>query len=115
METKALLKLSLITALISLFIIVILADTIEPNLTEIREINEHRIDEWVKVRGNVTKQRSIEGLTILTIYDGTAGINAITRRKIENLKNLNVTIIGKIIDYKGELEIEVSEIKVDSK
>ncbi|MCX8194470.1 MAG: hypothetical protein N3G19_03905 [Candidatus Pacearchaeota archaeon] len=115
METKVLLKLSLIVALISIFIIIVLADTLEPKTIEIREINEHQIDNWVKIRGEVIKQRSVDSLTILTIYDGTASIKAVLRKKVQNLESLSVIIIGQVIDYKGELEIEISDIKIENK
>ncbi len=111
METRALLKFSLIVSLIGIFILVILVNSIEPEIIKISSINERMIDEWVKIKGNVTEHRVVEGLTILTIYDGTAGINAIFRKEIHNIEGVEVTITGKIIDYKGELEIDISEIK----
>ncbi|MCL6500652.1 MAG: hypothetical protein K6T16_01305 [Candidatus Pacearchaeota archaeon] len=111
METRILLKFSLITALIGLFILILLANSIEPEVVDIQSINERMIDEWVRIRGNVTEQRTIEGLTILTIYDGTAGIDAVFRKEAPNMKGTNVILTGKIVEYRGTLEIEISEIK----
>lgn len=112
MKTRTLLKLSLITALIGTFIIVILANNLEPDISKISSINEKMIDEWVRIKGNVTNQRNIKGLTILTIYDGTAGIRAIMYRELkENLEGSEIIILGKIIEYKDEIEIQIEKMQ----
>jgi len=110
MKTRSLLKLSLITTIIGIYLIIILANTLEPNITKILDINEKMIDEWVKIEGNVTSQKSIGELTILTVYDGTAGIHAIMYKEIENFEGSEVVVLGKIIEYKGELEIQIEKI-----
>ncbi len=112
MKTRTLLKLSLIIALIGTFVIVILANNLEPNISKISSINEKMIDEWVRIKGNVTNQRSTEGLTILTIYDGTAGIRAIMYKNMnEDLEGSEIIILGKIIIYKDEIEIQIEKIQ----
>lgn len=111
METRALLKLSLVIALISTFIIVILASNLEPETRKIETINEKSLDEWAKIQGNVTQERTVETLKIITVNDGTASINCILRQKSDSFENKKVEILGKIIDYKGELEIEISRIR----
>ena len=111
MKTRSLLKLSLITTLIGIFILIILSNNLEPEINDISSINEKMIDEWVKIKGNVTNQAEFDTLTILTIYDGTAGIRAIIYKKIENIEGHEVIILGKIIEYKNELEIEISKIQ----
>lgn len=113
METKALLKLSLIVAIIGTFLITILATNLEPRTRAIETINERNVDEWVKIQGNVTQERTIETLKIFTVNDGTASINCVLRgNKTGNIENMNVEVFGKVIDYKGELEIEVSQIRI---
>ncbi len=115
MKTKSLLKLSLITALIGTFFIIILADNLEPQVIQIININEKTLDQWVKVQGIVTNQRTVDSLNIFTVYDGTAGIRAVLRRKIPEtaaLEQKEVEIIGKVIDYKGEFEIEISKLRI---
>ncbi|MEM2954709.1 MAG: OB-fold nucleic acid binding domain-containing protein [Candidatus Nanoarchaeia archaeon] len=118
METKALLKFSLIVALIGTFLIVIFAATLKPRTITIESINERNVDEWVKIQGNVTQERTIETIKIFTVNDGTASINCIlrnARQKIGNLESLEgkeVEVLGKIIDYKGELEIETNQIMI---
>ncbi|MEM4153037.1 MAG: OB-fold nucleic acid binding domain-containing protein [Candidatus Pacearchaeota archaeon] len=112
METKKLLKLSIVIALITIFLIAILANNLEPKTKAIETITERNLDEWVKIQGKVTHIKETETLKILTINDGTAAINCIFRKKLNINENSHVEIIGKVIDYKGELEIEISQIKI---
>lgn len=112
METKVLLKISLIVALISTFIISILAANLEPSVRNIETINERSIDEWVKIQGIVVQENVIENLKIFTVNDGTASITCIFRKQSNSLENKKVEVLGKVIDYKGTLEIEVNSIKI---
>jgi len=113
METKTLLKLSLITALVSIFVIIILATNLEPETKKIETINEKNLDEWIKIQGSVVKEIERENLKILVVSDGTASINCILRKKLnQSLKGKEVEIVGKVIDYKGILEIEIHQIKI---
>lgn len=123
MKTHTLLKISLITAFIGIFMIIILSNNLEPKIKKISDINEKTIDEWVEIEGKVISQKNpsygtqgISGnsrITILTIYDGTAGINAIIYKKLNNnLKDHEVKILGKIVEYKKEIEIEIEKIEV---
>lgn len=112
MKTRSLLKLSLITAMIGIFIIVILADNLEPEIKNISIINEKMIDEWIKIKGNITNQQNINGLTIFTIYDGTAGIRAIIYKDTQNFEGSEVIVLGKIIEYKNEIEIQIEKMQI---
>lgn len=112
METRALLKFSLVTALISIFIITILANNLEPSIRKIDTINENNLDEWVKIRGTVTRQKEYETLKIITVNDGTASIDCILRVNTEPLENKTVEILGKIVEYKGNFEVDIHEIRI---
>ncbi len=112
METRALLKLSLVIALVSIFIIAILATNLEPSARKIETINEKSLDEWVKIQGTVTQQREYDTLKIITVNDGTAAINCVLRFDTVPLENKTVEILGKIVDYKGDFEVDVSRLKI---
>ncbi|MCX8194013.1 MAG: OB-fold nucleic acid binding domain-containing protein [Candidatus Pacearchaeota archaeon] len=112
METKKLLKLSIVIALITIFLITILANSTEPKTRVIETITERNLDEWVKIEGTVTQVRDFETLKIITVNDKTASINCILRKKSNISEKSYVEIIGKVIDYKGELEIEISQLKI---
>ena len=112
METRKLLKFSLITTLLGLFLIIMLSNNLEPSTIKISDINENMIDEWASVQGNITNQIYVEGITILTVYDGTAGVNAIIYKELKNIEGSKVRILGKIIEYGNELEIEINKINI---
>ncbi|UZE93749.1 MAG: hypothetical protein IB618_03200 [Candidatus Pacearchaeota archaeon] len=112
MKTRTLLKFSLITTLIGIYLVIVLANNLEPNITKISDINENMIDEWVRIKGDVTNQRNINGLTIFTVYDGTAGIRAVIYKDVGNFEGAEVIILGKIFEYKDEIEIEINKIEV---
>jgi RecJ-like exonuclease len=114
MQSKKLLKISLIVTFIGLFLIIILANCFEPKTTEISSIDKKILDEWVKVTGQVNNLKSISTesgyLTTFTITDSTGRIDVIFYKKI-NLTE-KVEIIGKISEYQGKLQISASKIKI---
>ena len=113
MKTSNLLKLSLIVALVGTFLVIILSNNLEPNTKTIDSINERSIDEWIKVQGNITQETDVSGLKIITVNDGTASINCILRKNVSySFKDHKVEIQGKITDYKGDIEIDISKIIV---
>lgn len=108
---KNLLKVSLITAILGTLAIVFLSNNLEPSTTAISSINEKMLDEWVKISGKVVDESSFEHLRILTIDDGSASIKALLREDInKSFKGSTMTILGKVIEYKNELEVEISRI-----
>jgi RecJ-like exonuclease len=111
METKFLLKLSLVVAILGTLAIAFLSDNIEPKTTEISSINERMLDEWVKISGNVVAEKNLDNLQILTVDDGSAAINAVLRENASGFQGHSVAILGKVIEYDNELEIEISSIK----
>jgi RecJ-like exonuclease len=113
MQTKKLCKLSLIIALIGIVILFILNENSEPNITKINEINEKKLDQWVKIQGSLEYSREIKTKTgvmnIFTIQDNTSSIEIVYYDKINLTKNLEV--IGKIAEYQGKMQIIASTIK----
>ena len=113
MKTKSLLKLALITALIGTFLVIILANNLEPSITKISAINERMIDEWIKIQGEVVDEMITNNLQILTIKDESASIRCVLREKTNSsFQNHDVMILGKVSEYKKELEIEISKIEL---
>ncbi len=70
------------------------------------------IGEWVMIKGNITNQKTFGSLTILTVYDRSAGIRAVIRKDIGDITNSKVIILGKVIEYEDEIEIQISKIKI---
>jgi len=107
-----LLKISFAVAILGTLAIVFLSNNLEPKAVPISGINERMIDEWVNIRGKVIQETDLESMKILTIDDGTASINAVLMGKTNSsFRGVNVEILGKVTEYRNELEIEISRIK----
>ncbi|MBU2496727.1 MAG: hypothetical protein KJ767_01565 [Nanoarchaeota archaeon] len=112
MKTQTLLKVSLVTSFIGLLFLFFLSENIEPKLIPISEINQKMFDEYVKISGKITSVRETDGLYILTIQDSSSEIEGIIYKqnnKIQFPENENMEIIGKVSEYRGQLQIEISE------
>ena len=110
-------KLALTIATISTILLIFLSQNLEPPLTKIESINKDMIGNWVKIRGKIIDKKSLDNLILFTIEDATGTIKAIyrkDRKEIKIKKVMNVTIIGKVIEYKGTLEIEIMKIIQDN-
>lgn len=119
MEQKKLVKISLIIALLSIFIILLLALNLEPKITKIKDIDKKSLDEWVKIHGRVLdvekfkSNDSLKTLTLIKIDDYTGSIIVVFRRDIKEIRfGQNIEVLGKITEYKDNLEIEASKIKI---
>lgn len=70
------------------------------------------LDEWIKIQGRVVDEQTFSTLRIITVSDETASINCVLQQN-ENLSiNSKVEVTGKIVEYKGQIEIEVSDLRV---
>ena len=112
MKTKSLFKLALITAIFGTFVIIILANNLEPSTISISSINEKMLDEFTSIQGKVVDEQIFDKLHIITVKDNSASIRALLPKKTSTLLNKEVAILGKVIEYRGELEIEISRIKI---
>lgn len=108
---KTLLKLSLVCSMIGLFLIIFLANHLEPNLINISEIDEKNLEEIVKVQGYIEYIKEYESLTVFSLKDKTGKIDVVFYDDFPFHKNDKIEIIGKVIEYKGKIEIEANKIK----
>ncbi|MCS7134260.1 MAG: OB-fold nucleic acid binding domain-containing protein [Candidatus Pacearchaeota archaeon] len=110
---KKLLIFSSIFFFIGLFILIILVNHLEPKRIEISKIDEKKLEEWVKVRGEVSEVRVVKTRTgemvLFKLSDETASIYIIFNGK--NFTETRVEVIGKVIEYKGNLQIQAKKIK----
>lgn len=112
MKTRSLLKLSLVIAFLGTFILLFLSQSIEPTARAVSSINEKNLDAWIKIQGIVVDEQTFSTLKIITVSDETASINCVLQQNENISVNSKVEITGKIIEYKGQLEIEVSDLRV---
>jgi len=107
-----LLQISFIISLMGIFILLILANFLQPNLENISSITPNRLNQNIKISGQISNIRNFDqsNFQIITIK-GQMGEISITTNKILNLtKNQNITTIGKITEYEGELQIQANKI-----
>ena len=116
-----LLKIALVTSLIGIIGLIIFTPTIEVNEIDIKDINRGMIDEEVKIEGVIQdiSQSKSKSNYFLTINDGTGQIQLIifetqtaelqeNHLDINDFKNRKVEVVGKITEYKSELELILS-------
>ncbi|MCX6741768.1 MAG: OB-fold nucleic acid binding domain-containing protein [Candidatus Pacearchaeota archaeon] len=119
MKTKNLLKLSLIISIFGIFLILFLANNLEPNFSDISNITQKELDNYVKIKGEIIDTQEIflndsEYLELFTIKDGSGSIEGVFRKRMSLQTNQQVEILGKVSDYKGAIQIEASKIKIIS-
>lgn len=116
-----LLRIALITSLIGIIGMLIFTPSIEVKKVKIEDINRGMIDEEVSIDCVVTDigQSASKSSYFLTINDGTGQMQLIIFESqvselqtkslsIEDFKNKNVTVTGKITEYKSNLELILS-------
>lgn len=104
-------KLALFTAILGISVLLFLSNSLEPKLIKISEINDNMLEQYVKVQGNIISLKSYGDMAILSLEDETGKISVVVYNLKENLSlSGKIEIIGKIKEYKGELEIEASKI-----
>ena len=113
MESKFL-YLSLTLSIIGLLILIYTAETIEPPLSRIKDINQNSVGKNVHITGNITKIQRFKGKSILlSIDDDTGNINVylpygVAIKFSDSIKEGNrADIIGTVEIYKGDIEIFV--------
>ena len=115
MKEKTLLKIALIVSLTGLLIIYLISDNISIKEKNIEKITIANIDEYVKVRGIVSRITDTERVTIMDITQPTEitvvlfkGENKTTPIREGN----EVEIIGKVDEYEDRLEIIAQRARI---
>ncbi len=112
MHEKTLLKISLITSLVGILILLIILDKIDISDSDIASINKTLIDKQVKIKGEITRTTETPGLYILNVKDNTGNIDIIIFKedKIELKKGDIVEIEGQITEYQDKLELIAKKV-----
>ncbi|MEK6872658.1 MAG: OB-fold nucleic acid binding domain-containing protein [Nanoarchaeota archaeon] len=114
------LKISLTISLLGIIILLILANTLEQKLTNIKELTINDLNKKIKIQGKIMNIKNYENsktnelFYVLTISDGAGQIDVVLNiKKTLNLKiNQNVTIMGRVNTYKNQLQIQAEKIVV---
>jgi len=101
--------IALATAIIGIIAIIFLSSRLEPKLVSISTIDRGMIGESVKVIGDISKIKQSK-ITSFTIKDLYSDIYAFSYEKMD-LNEGKYEVIGKVNEYHGSLEIEISRMK----
>ena len=114
MDDNTLYKICLISALIGIFLILVIANKIEIKGSDIGNISEKNLNEKVKVKGYVTFFKETPGLYIMDIKDNTGNITVLAFKdeKINITKNSIIVVEGSLTKYDNELEINADIIRI---
>ena len=113
MKEKTLLRVALISAIIGVSVLFIISDNIEIDEKTIDKINKDNIGEKVKIKGIVTKVSD----TNKTLFLEISQPESMTLIVFKDDKEINISsgdyieVIGKIDEYKGEMEVIVDKIR----
>ena len=102
-------KIALATSVLGIFLIILLSQNLEPKKIDISDINGKMVGQYVKVSGEVANIKYSK-ITSFTIKDPSGDIYAFSYEKL-NMTKGDYEIIGKVNEYHGVLEIEISEIR----
>ena len=100
--------IALATAIMGIIAIIVLSNNLEPKEKPISEINSRMVGEYVRVTGDISKIKQSK-ITSFTIKDDSSDIYAFSYEKI-NLSEGRYEVIGKVNEYHGILEIEISKM-----
>ena len=106
---------ALICSIIGIFIVLTISEvpilSLEPQLKNISDISKDNMEDAVKIFAKLNRLTQTEELAIMDVEDNTGKIKVIFFTRETNLsKNDLIEVTGKVIEYKGELEIEASKI-----
>ncbi|WP_323737317.1 OB-fold nucleic acid binding domain-containing protein [Methanosphaera sp. ISO3-F5] len=116
MNDKKIFKISLITLIIGLMGIILLSGYVNPEKLTIKQINKSKIDNQIELDANIESIIKTKSNTqIIKLKDQTGNINLIifpsTNLKTKLIKNQKITVIGRVTQYNGELELILEESK----
>ena len=109
-DKEKLLKYSIFISLIGLMILFLINQFIEIEKTPISQIDESYLGKTVKIEGAITNIQNRGNISLLSIDRSVIDIVVFSKIHIE--KGTNVSIIGKVEEYDGELQIRVDRVSL---
>ena len=108
METRTLLKISLVISLIGVLSLLLLSN-ISPPLITISEIENKTLGSRIRIIGNLTTPRElIEDFYSINFKDATGEIRIILNKNFTTNKTVEVT--GLLSEYKNKTQVYVEKI-----
>jgi len=111
MNEKTLLRFAIICSITGILVLIFISRSIETDTLKISQITENHIGQTIQTKGTITKITTTEELTILEIKDSSI-IKIVSFEKLNLKKDQEILVKGMVKQYKDELEIEASLIKI---
>ena len=113
MGEKTLLKISIISSIIGIFILIIISESLVIKESSIKDVTKDKLDGRVKIIGEVTSVKETPGLNILNVKDNSGSIAVVVFKdeEIPFRTGLILEIQGLVVEYNGKMEIQAEEIK----
>jgi RecJ-like exonuclease len=115
MTNQNLKKISLVISIIGIILLVFLSIYAEPKFKEIGSINKKDLDNYVKISGKIINIEKIHSkdssFSILRLMDNSDSIDILDYKNTKLSINQEIQIIGKVSEYKNELQVEATKIK----
>ncbi len=116
MNDSKILKISLIVTVVGLLGIIFLSGYVNPEKLTIKQIDKSKIDNQVELDVKIDSIKKTKSNTqIIKITDNTGSINLVifpsTDFKTKLIKGQKITLVGRVTQYNGNLEIILEESK----
>ena len=114
MNEKLLLKISFITAIIGILILLFILQKIELSKVNLNNITKNDIDKKIKIKGELISITETPGLYILNVKDfsGEIAVIAFKEEKLDLKKGDILEIEGQITGYQDKIEIIAKKITI---
>ena len=106
------LQTSFIISLLGIFLLLVLSGFLQPKSINIEDITLKQLNKQVRISGQITNIKSYKdsSFRIITLNDKTESVPITTNQILDLSKNQTITVIGKITEYEGDLQIQANKI-----
>ncbi len=114
MKEKTLIKLSFITSIIGIVLLLFIMDKIELSKSNISNLTQNDIDKKIKIKAELLRITETPGLYLLNVKDFSGEISVVVFKdeSINLTKGDILEIEGQITSYKDKIEIIAKKIIV---
>jgi len=112
MKEKTLIVISLLGSLAGLFALFLFSEHLDYNERTIEKINSEKIEEMIKITGEVVSSRSAGNVTFITITQPSEMDIVVFNGDLAFSQGEKIEVIGKREEYNGKVEIIGQRIRV---
>src|SRR3989344_2672549 len=115
LKNISLTKISFAISLLGILILIFLANTIQPKIINIAEINSFHLNQQVKIQGQIIliKDFGQYKFQLITLKDSSGVIDAVVKYKNYPpplSANQEIILLGRVIQYKEAYQIQTEKI-----